>query len=190
MDAAFLLTIGSFLPTVELVYLQLTILALLLTVGAFVLTALAFYLQLEFFCLQWESASNKGLEGLQAKKLNCKQNNSNCKWKTSPLKIFSKLKEKLWTKATLLWHPYIFLPTEAASALCCHDVSKRASCMPRASNDRRRTNVQQLTCNIDLSNLFLLSFLLFCSPWAQTLCFEGEVPGENSEKVWKSAKKC
>ena len=29
---------------------------------------------------------------------------------------------------------------------------------------RRRTNVQQLTCNIDLSCFFKLSFLLFCSP--------------------------
>ena len=49
-DAAFLLTVGSFLPTVELFYLQLTI--------------LAFYLQLKLFCLQWESASTKGLKGL------------------------------------------------------------------------------------------------------------------------------
>ena len=38
MDAAFLLTIGSFLLTLELFYLQLTI--------------LGFYLQLEIFCLQ------------------------------------------------------------------------------------------------------------------------------------------
>ena len=65
-DAAFLLAIGSFLLTVKLSYLQLTILASLLTIGAFCL-------QLELSCLQWESASNKGLKGLQAKKLNCKQ---------------------------------------------------------------------------------------------------------------------
>ena len=32
-----------------------------------------------FFSLQWESASNKGLKGLQAKKLNCKKKSSNCK---------------------------------------------------------------------------------------------------------------
>ena len=51
--------------TVELFYLQLTILAFfLLTFEAFFLTALAFYSKLELFCLQWESASNKGLEGL------------------------------------------------------------------------------------------------------------------------------
>ena len=37
-DAAFLLTIGSFLLTKELFYLQLTILAFLLTIGAFSLT--------------------------------------------------------------------------------------------------------------------------------------------------------
>ena len=44
MDAAFLLTVGSFLPTVELFYLQLTILAFLLTVGALLLAVLAFLL--------------------------------------------------------------------------------------------------------------------------------------------------
>ena len=81
-DAASLLTVGSFPLTVELFYLQLTILAFLLTVGASLLTALAFYLQLELFCLQWESASTKGLKGLQAKKLNCKQKSSNCKTKS------------------------------------------------------------------------------------------------------------
>ena len=32
-----------------------------------------------FFRLQWESAPNKHLKGLQAKKLNCKQKSSNCK---------------------------------------------------------------------------------------------------------------
>ena len=58
--------------------LQLTILAFLLTVGTFLLTVLAFLLKLELLCLQWESASNKGLKGLQAKKLNCKRKSSNC----------------------------------------------------------------------------------------------------------------
>ena len=43
------------------------------------LTASASLLTVGAFCLQWESASNKGLKGLQAKKLNCKQKNSNCK---------------------------------------------------------------------------------------------------------------
>ena len=65
LDAGFfLLKVGSFLLTVELFYLQLTNFAFLLAVGACLLTALAFYLQLELFCLQWESASNKGLKGL------------------------------------------------------------------------------------------------------------------------------
>ena len=44
--------------------LQLTILAFLLTVGAFMLTILAFLLTVGAFCLQWESVSNKDLEGL------------------------------------------------------------------------------------------------------------------------------
>ena len=52
---------------------------------------------------------------------------------------------------------------------------------------RRRTNVQQLTCNIDLSCSFLISFLLFCSPWAKTLGFKGESPF--SKKVWKMCEK-
>ena len=64
LDAAFLLTVGSFLLTVELSYLQLTILAFLLTVGAFRLTILASLLTVGAFCLQWESASNEGLKGL------------------------------------------------------------------------------------------------------------------------------
>ena len=82
LDAAFLLTVGSFLLTVELFYLRLTILALLLTVGALCLQLLSFFTyNWSVFWLQWESASNKGLKGLQAKKLNlnCKQRSSNCK---------------------------------------------------------------------------------------------------------------
>ena len=63
-DAAFLLTVGSFLLTVELFYLQLTILAFLLTIGDFLLTALALLLSIGAFCLEWESASNKGLKGM------------------------------------------------------------------------------------------------------------------------------
>ena len=43
------ITVGSFLLTVELFYLQLTILAFLLATGAFLLTALAVYLPLELF---------------------------------------------------------------------------------------------------------------------------------------------
>ena len=64
MDAAFLPTIGSFLLTVEVFYLQLTILAFLLTIGAFSLTVLASLLTVGAFCLQWESASDKSLKGL------------------------------------------------------------------------------------------------------------------------------
>ena len=60
-----MLTLGGFLLTVELCYLQLAILALLLTIGAFFAYNVSFfYIQLEPFCLQWQSASNKGLKGL------------------------------------------------------------------------------------------------------------------------------
>ena len=41
MDAAFWLTVGSFLLTVDLFYLQLTISAFWLTIGVFLPTALA-----------------------------------------------------------------------------------------------------------------------------------------------------
>ena len=40
---------------------------------SFLLTILVFLLTVGVFCLQWESASNKGLKGLYAKKPNCKQ---------------------------------------------------------------------------------------------------------------------
>ena len=64
LDAAFVLTVGSFLLTMELFYLQLIILAFLLTVGAFFAYNLSFLLAVGSFCLQWESASNRGLKGL------------------------------------------------------------------------------------------------------------------------------
>ena len=63
-DAAFLFTVGSFLLTVELCCLQLTILVFFLTVGALLLTVLASLLTIGALCLQWESASNKGVKGL------------------------------------------------------------------------------------------------------------------------------
>ena len=51
MDAAFLLTVGSFLLTAELFYFQLTILASLLQIGAFLLTILASLLTVGAFLL-------------------------------------------------------------------------------------------------------------------------------------------
>ena len=65
----FLLTVGSFLLTVELFYLQLTILAFLLTIESFfVLTALAFLaLQLERFLLTvGKCRTRKRFKGLYA----------------------------------------------------------------------------------------------------------------------------
>ena len=63
-DAAFLLTIGSFLPTIELLCLPLCLGAFLLATGASFLTIGAFSLQLQLLYLQYESASNKHLNGL------------------------------------------------------------------------------------------------------------------------------
>ena len=66
----FLLTIGSYLPTVEPLCLQLSMGALLLTTEAFILTAL--------------SSAFEHLNGLQPKELNCKQKSSNFKKKATP----------------------------------------------------------------------------------------------------------
>ena len=63
-DATFLLTVGSFLLTEELFYLQLCLGAFFLTLRAFLLTVGDFVLTIEAFCLLWESASNKQLNGL------------------------------------------------------------------------------------------------------------------------------
>ena len=58
----------------------------------------------------------------------------------------------------------------------------------------RRTNVQQLTCNIDLSCYFYFCYLFFFSVLIELKPFvlNGESPGgkflKNSGKVWKSVK--
>ena len=54
---------------------------------------------------------------------------------------------------------------------------------------RRRTNVQQLTCKIDLSNSFYYLFFSFVLIELKSFVLKGEVPGENYEKVPKSVKK-
>ena len=52
---------------------------------------------------------------------------------------------------------------------------------------RRRTNVQQLTCKIDLSSSFYYLFFSFLLLELKPLGFKRKVLGE---KFWKSAKKC
>ena len=52
---------------------------------------------------------------------------------------------------------------------------------------RRRTNVQQLTCNIDLSSSFYYLFFSFVLLELKPFVFKWKVLGE---KFWKSAKKC
>ena len=80
MDAAFLLTIGSFLLTVELFYLQLTVLAFLLTVGAFVLTIIAFYLQLVgAFLLSGKVHLIRAFRDCKQRSLTVSKKSSNCK---------------------------------------------------------------------------------------------------------------
>ena len=43
---------------------------------------------------------------------------------------------------------------------------------------RRRTNVQQLTCNIDLSNSFYYLLFSFVLLELKPFVFKGKVPGE------------
>ena len=52
---------------------------------------------------------------------------------------------------------------------------------------RRRTNVQQLTCNIDLSRSFYYLFFSFVLIKLKPFVLQGKVLGE---KFWKSVKKC
>ena len=67
MDAAFLLTIGSSLLTVELFYLQLTILACLLAIEASLLTILS------FFAYSWSFFAYSGKVRLIRALRDCKQ---------------------------------------------------------------------------------------------------------------------
>ena len=57
-------------------------------------------------------------------------------------------------------------------------------------NDRRRTNVQQLTCKIDLSNSFYYLFFSFVLIELKPFVLKGKVLGEKFWKVLESAKKC
>ena len=49
---------------------------------------------------------------------------------------------------------------------------------PPTSFDRRRTNVQQLTCKIDSSNSFYYLFFSFTILELKPLVLKGKVPGE------------
>ena len=62
------------------------------------------------------------------------------------------------------------------------DIPTSGSLM-RRKHKRATTNVQNR-----FVQFFLLSFLIFCSPWAKTLCFEGGK--SRGEKLWKSVKNC
>ena len=55
---------------------------------------------------------------------------------------------------------------------------------------RRRTNVQQLTCNIDLSSSVSYLFFSFVLIEPKPFVLKGKVLGANSEKVRNSVKKC
>ena len=80
---------------------------------------------------------------------------------------------------------------------CCSDTAileKQIQKLQTVSSlvyfDRRRTNVQQLTCKIDLSNSFYYLFFSFVLIELKPFVLKGDSWGKNSEKVPKSVKKC
>ena len=68
--------------------------------------------------------------------------------------------------------------------------SSSLSSSTETQQNRRRTNVQQLTCNIDLSRSFYYLFFSFVLIELKPFVLKGKVLGKNSEKVWESAKRC
>ena len=76
MDAAFSLTVGSFLLAVELFYLQLSILAFLLTLEMFCLQLELFYLRLAY---SGKVRLIRALRDCKQRSLTVSKKNSNCK---------------------------------------------------------------------------------------------------------------
>ena len=78
------------------------------------------------------------------------------------------------------------MPADGDLAWCCSCVlfngSRKGLCLRR-----RRTNVQQVTCNIDLSSSFYYLFLSFVLIELKPFVYKWKVLGK---KFWKSAKKC
>ena len=103
LDAAVLLTVGSFLLTMELFYSQLTIIAVALTVGAFSLTALA------FFTYNWSFFGYSGKVRLIRALRDCKQRSLTVSKKTPTV---SKKRFPLWICAE--WHGSGLLPVGTA----------------------------------------------------------------------------
>ena len=61
--------------------------------------------------------------------------------------------------------------------------------LTKMDKSRRRTNVQQLTCNIDLSRSFYFLFFSFVLIDLKPFVLKGKVPGKNSEKSVKNCEK-
>ena len=78
-------------------------------------------------------------------------------------------------------------PSKDFSGMKTYPQLRRSPYKHLEEDKRATTNVQNR-----FVQFFLLSFLLFCYPWAKTLCFEGESPGgkilKKCQKVWKSVK--
>ena len=90
-DAAFLLTVGSFLLTLELFHLQLTILAFLLRVGpllvswSFLAYNFSFVFTVgAFFACSWKVRLIRALRDCKQRSLTVSKKSSNSKWKSSP----------------------------------------------------------------------------------------------------------
>ena len=86
----FLLTVGSFLLTVERFLLPVDNFSFFTyswSVFAYIFSFLTY--SWSFLCLQWESESNKGLKGLQAKKLNLSKKAPTVSQKASPPSLYN-----------------------------------------------------------------------------------------------------
>ena len=77
-------------------------------------------------------------------------------------------------------------PPQSAYPKIVFGKSKRG--LTNGGLSRRRTNVQQLTCNINLSSCSYYLLFSFVLIELKPFVLKGKVLGKNSEKVWKILK--
>ena len=83
--------------------------------------------------------------------------------------------------------PPVQKPRTNSTSFCNTKDTPKKKLEASQSCSRRRTNVQQLTCNIDLSCSFYYFFFSFVLIELKRFVLKGKVLGE---KFWKSVKKC
>ena len=104
--------------------------------------------------------------------------------------IFDAFLTHFWriSDAFLLWPtPFPKTPFGRCRLVGVWTLARERESLKKECKGRRRTNVQQLTCKIDLSNSFYYLFFSFVLLELKPFVFKWKVLGE---KFWKSAKKC